>query len=154
MTPAYPSPNITFNNGSVTSGMGAEAVAPWSTFGAEVAQESQDWAVYTTTGTATVASPRITFTGDDVSSTQVFTIDASQLAGITEVYFAGIPDDATVVINVTGGPAVSFSPTYFADDGVRADDFTSPIFGLVAQRTMWNFADATSVSIGKSVIEL
>ena len=64
LNPDYPSPRYTFNNGSVTSGMGAEAVDQWSSFASEVAQESQDWAVYTTTGTHSVANPRITFTGD------------------------------------------------------------------------------------------
>lgn len=150
LNPDYPSPRYTFNNGSVTSGMGAEAVDQWSSFASEVAQESQDWAVYTTTGTHSVANPRITFTGDGLSSTQVFSIDAASLAGITEVSFTGIPADATVVITVTGGSAITFSPNYFDDNGVRADDPASPLFGTVAQRTMWNFADATSVVFGGS----
>jgi choice-of-anchor A domain-containing protein/LPXTG-motif cell wall-anchored protein len=149
-TPAYPAPQYALNNGSLQTGMGPAAVADWATFDASIAANSASWVALPDNGSVTVSAPQITFTGDGTSNTQIFTVAAAALSGITEVYFVNIADDAPVVINVEGAADIVFSPNYFAEDGVRADDFTSSLFGLVAQRTMWNFADATSVTFGGS----
>ncbi|WP_461471138.1 choice-of-anchor A family protein [Microbacterium sp. HJ5] len=136
------------NNGMLTQGMGAAAIAPWSTWGSLISDESAGFAAEATTGTTTVGA-LLTFTGDGTSDPQVFTVDASVLAANPGIGFAGIPDGAAVIVNVTGGP-VTWAPNYFAEDGVRADDPASPLFGVVAARTLWNFVDATSVHIAGS----
>ena len=146
--PVYPSPRYELNNGSMETGMGASAVADYATFGASIASSSASWVALADTNPSTVAAPQATFTGDGTTATQVFTITAAQANSITEVYFVGIHDDAPVIINVEGPGPITFSPNYFAEDGVRADAFGSSEFGHVAQRTMWNFADATSVTFG------
>ncbi|WP_169580761.1 MULTISPECIES: choice-of-anchor A family protein [Microbacterium] len=140
--------NYELNNGTLTQGLGAAAVAPWSSWGTLLADESADFAAATPTGTVT-AGALLTFTGDDSSPTQVFEVAAATLAANPALGFAGIPDGASVVVNVTGGP-VTWAPNYFAEDGVRADDPASPLFGVLAARTLWNFVDATSVHIAGS----
>lgn len=133
------------NNGTLTQGMGADAIASWSTWGTQISDQSDDFAALTPTGSVTIG-PILTFTGDGTSATQVFQVGAATLAGNPAVGFAGIPDGAAVIVNVTGGP-VTWAPNYFAEDGVRADDPASPLFGVLAARTLWNFPDATSVHI-------
>ena len=140
--------NYELNNGTLTQGMGAAAVAPWSSWGALLVDESADFAAASPTGTVT-AGALLTFTGDGASPTQVFQVAAATLAANPAIGFAGIPDGASVVVNVTGGP-VTWAPNYFAEDGVRADDPASPLFGVLAARTLWNFVDATSVHIAGS----
>lgn len=147
-TPTYPSPQYELNNGSLQTGMGAAAVSDWAGFEAQFTADSADWVALADTNAVSISGAQATFNGDGTSNTQVFTITAAQLNSITEVYFTNVADDAPVIINVVGSEAVTFSPTYFADDGVRADDLTSPIFGMVAQRTMWNFADTANVTFG------
>lgn len=133
------------NNGSLTQNLGPAAIAPWSGWGAQLSGESAAFDAAPTTGTVTIGA-LLTFTGDGTSSTQVFDVGAATLAGSPAIAFLGIPDGAAVIINVTGGP-VTWAPNYFAEDGVRADDPASPLFGVVAARTLWNFVDATSVHI-------
>ncbi|WP_374315128.1 choice-of-anchor A family protein [Microbacterium sp.] len=140
--------NYELNNGTLTQGMGPAAIAPWSTWGSEIAAESADFDALPTTGTVSLGA-LLTFTGDGASATQVFDISAGTLADNAAIGFAGIPDGAAVIINVTGG-LPTWAPNYFAEDGVRADDPASPLFGVVAARTMWNFVDATSVHIAGS----
>ncbi|KRB38565.1 choice-of-anchor A family protein [Microbacterium sp. Root180] len=140
--------NYELNNGTLTQGMGAAAIAPWSTWGSEIAAESAGFDALPPTGTITIGA-LLTFTGDGTSATQVFDVGAATLAGSPAIGFENIPDGAAVIINVAGGP-VTWAPNYFAEDGVRADDPASPLFGVLAARTMWNFADATSVHIAGS----
>lgn len=140
--------NYELNNGTLTQGMGAAAIAPWSTWGTSISDESAAFAALAPTGTTSIGIP-VTFSGDGTSATQVFEIGAATLSGSPEIAFVNIPDGAAVIINVTGGP-VTWSPYYFSEDGVRADDPASSLFGVVAARTMWNFVDATSVHIAGS----
>lgn len=136
------------NNGTLTQGLGPDAIARWSSWGSEIATESANFAALPPTGTPAVGIP-LTFTGDGTSATQVFEIGAVTLSGSPEIEFVNIPDGAAVIINVTGGP-VTWAPNYFAEEGVRADDPASPLFGVLSARTMWNFVDATSVHIAGS----
>ncbi|MGN8551606.1 UNVERIFIED_CONTAM: choice-of-anchor A family protein [Microbacterium sp. SLM126] len=140
--------NYELNNGTLTQGMGAAAIAPWSTWGSQIAAESAGFDALPPTGTITIGA-LLTFTGDGTSATQVFDVGAATLAGSPAIGFENIPDGAAVIINVAGGP-VTWAPNYFAEDGVRADDPASPLFGVLAARTMWNFVDATSVHIAGS----
>lgn len=148
--PVYPSVQYELNNGGLEVGMGASAISPWSDFGTRIATSSAEWVATPTTGTASATSTDLNFAGDGSSALQVFTISAAELTGRSTVNFTGIPftDDAAVVINVVGAQDITFNPNYFSDEGVRADDLTGTLFGRVAQRTMWNFVDATSVDFG------
>jgi choice-of-anchor A domain-containing protein/LPXTG-motif cell wall-anchored protein len=133
------------NNGSLTQGMGADAIAPWSNWGTLIADESAGFAALGTTGEPTIGAI-LTFTGDGTSATQVFEVGAATLAGSPAIGFENIPDGAAVIVNVVGGP-VTWAPNYFAEEGVRADDPASPLFGVLSARTLWNFVDATSVHL-------
>ncbi len=139
--------NYELNNGTLTQGMGAAAIAPWSTWGSEIATESAAFDALPNTGAVTIGA-LLTFTGDGTSATQVFDVGAATLSGSPAIGFENIPDGAAVIINVAGGP-VTWAPNYFAEDGVRADVLfpDSGLFGTVSARTMWNFVDATSVHL-------
>lgn len=147
-SPTFPAPQYVLNNGSLNVGMGAAAVATWATFGADLTANATAWAGLAPTGTAVASGSRVDFTGDGASNPQVFSIAATDLAGVTEFYYTNIPDasDTAVIINVTGAGPVSLSSSYVGNDGVRADDLGSTVFGQVAQRTMWSFAEATDVA--------
>ncbi|WP_127474125.1 DUF5979 domain-containing protein [Microbacterium sulfonylureivorans] len=136
------------NNGTLTQAIGPAAIEEWSDWDALIDQQSADLAALAPTGSVTPGA-LLTFAGDGASAQQVFTIAAATLNANPALNFTGIPDGATVVVNVTGGPVV-WAPNYFADEGVRADDFASPLFGELSARTLWNFADATSVHLAGS----
>ncbi|MDW4573902.1 choice-of-anchor A family protein [Microbacterium sp. M3] len=151
VSPVFPAPQYELNNGSLASGLGTAALADYSGFGALVTDTSADLATEPVTGATSVAGNTVTFTGDgQAAALQVFTLTAAQASAITEVYFIDIADDAPVVINVTGGPSVTLAHNYIANDGDRADDLTSSLFGMVAARTLWNIVDATTVNLAGS----
>lgn len=112
----------------------------------------------------------ITFTSTDTSkSMQVFNLPASSLnlngtdyTGI-DFKFVNVPDNASVVVNVTGanGQTIDFHNGWrfwWNDDNI-ANDFVTAASGDTtqaakntnyakrAQRIMWNFADASNVVI-------
>lgn len=111
----------------------------------------------------------ITFTSDDASKNmQVFNLPASYLNLGTEYTgidfkFVNVPDNASVVVNVTGanGQTIDFHNGWrfwWNDDNI-ANDFVTAASGDTtqaakntnyakrAQRIMWNFADASNVVI-------
>jgi choice-of-anchor A domain-containing protein len=134
------------NNGTLEQGLGAAATAPWAGWGATLTAESAGFAALAPTGTVT-AGATLTFTGAPGADPQVFTVDAAVLAANPAITFLGLADDVPVIINVTGGPAVTWAPNYIADETGRVDVPTSPRFGVVASRTLFNFVDATSVHL-------
>ncbi|MDR7188673.1 choice-of-anchor A domain-containing protein/LPXTG-motif cell wall-anchored protein [Microbacterium sp. BE35] len=138
------------NNGALQQELGAAATAPWSTWGADITAASTTYAALPSTGTVTAAFTRIDFVGDGAATQQVFTVASGDLAANPEIHFTGIPDGATVVINVTGSGPVTWAPYYFGDGADRVDDPASPDFGTVAQRTLWNFVAASSVHVAGS----
>ena len=101
----------------------------------------------------------ITFTGDNMSSMQVFNVSADQLSsrGYRGVDFAftNIPDDASVVVNVSG-PNIDFhngwrfwwNGTEIGDGYSKAaEDMQKNLYSAAAQKIMWNFKEATQVTI-------
>lgn len=138
------------NNGALTQDMGADAIAPWATWGADIASESAGFALLPDTGTTVAEFGRITFTGTTGVTQQVFSVTGAQLAAFPEIAFVGIEDGQSVIINVTGSAPVTWAPNYFGDDGERADDFASSRFGPVSSRTLWNFPSATSLHVAGS----
>jgi choice-of-anchor A domain-containing protein len=134
------------NGGALTQGMGATALEPWADWPELLTQQSTEFAALAPTGTV-VSGTTLELTGDGTSDPQVFEIDAATLEANPAITFLGLADDVPVIINVTGGP-VDWAPNYFADESGRVDIPSSPRFGTVASRTLWNFVDADSVHIG------
>ncbi|MBN7794560.1 choice-of-anchor A family protein [Microbacterium esteraromaticum] len=149
-TPAYPAPAYRLNEGTLTEGMGADAVSAWAEI--DVAAMSQAFSGREDTGEVTGDQWDLTFTGDGTSLRQVFTVSADKLTEGNDpaIHFLEIPEHASVVVNVTGSGDVVWAPTYFTDSGDRVDGLDAPRFGQVAGRTLWNFADADSVHIDGS----
>ncbi|TCO59801.1 choice-of-anchor A family protein [Actinocrispum wychmicini] len=88
------------------------------------------------TGTVKNLGYATTFTGDGTSKLQVFTVDfdlVSNSGGQQSLSFTGIPAGATVLVNLTG-----------ASRKISVNSMTVPF----QDRLLWNFADATDVSIG------
>ncbi|MFG2299110.1 choice-of-anchor A family protein [Streptomyces sp. NPDC048603] len=91
------------------------------------------------TGTVAVSPTEALFTGDGSSALQVFNVPAgtdlaTSAGGQVFVRFTGIPDGATVLVNVLGeDPLVSFNNGSFPA-GLR-------------HRLLWNFPDAATVRL-------
>lgn len=107
----------------------------------------------------------ITFKGDNTSMQQVFTIDASELSNTynNEYYrgvdfaFEGIPDGASVVVNVTGFSNIEFHNGWrFWWNGTEisryyetrySDTAEGKAYATASQSVIWNFVDTQSLTI-------
>ena len=101
----------------------------------------------------------ITFKGDGVSAMQVFNIKDTDLSSAgyrgVDFKFVKIPDKASVVINVDGsdidfhtGWRFWWGDTEIGDGFSRAADAdVRKLYSSAAQKIMWNFKDATNVTI-------
>lgn len=138
------------SSAGVEQGIGAPAaLAPWADFRTVVEDTSATIASWG--GTAVTRSGnQLTFTGSGTDDPQVFTIPATMLNGAKEMYFVGIPDKVSIAINVTGTEAVDIAPNYWSGNGTGfINDFNTPGFGNWAARTLWNFVETPSLSIGR-----
>lgn len=91
-----------------------------------------------TTGTVRNSGSETVFTGDGTSALQVFAVDAdlTTAAGSQQgIVFNGVPDDATVLVNVYG--STRDISTYMG---------SLPQSGL-REHLMWNFPDATTIGL-------
>lgn len=102
------------------------------------------------------AEKLITFTGDGTSAMQVFNIDATQLSSNgyrgVDFNFTNIPDNASVVVNVSGSNVDFHTGWRFWWNGLEIGDGYSiaaqkNAYSTAAQKIMWNFKDATQVTI-------
>lgn len=101
----------------------------------------------------------ITFKGDSASAMQVFNIKGTDLSSAgyrgVDFKFVNIPDEASVVINVDGsdidfhtGWRFWWGDTEIGDGFSRAADANvRKLYSSAAQKIMWNFKDATNVTI-------
>lgn len=101
----------------------------------------------------------ITFTGDGVSAMQVFNIKGTDLSSAgyrgVDFKFANIPDKASVVINVDGSNIDFHTGWRFWWGGAeigggfsqKETDEVRELYSSAAQKIMWNFKDATNVTI-------
>ncbi|MFG3339180.1 choice-of-anchor A family protein [Glycomyces sp. NPDC048151] len=90
----------------------------------------------TTTGTVEDLGYESVLTGDGTSALQVFAVDADLVnatGGMQTVRFAGIPDGATVLVNLYGD-----TRTLNLNSGPQSE---------YRQRTLWNFPDAAEVNL-------
>ncbi|WP_169513527.1 choice-of-anchor A family protein [Agromyces italicus] len=134
------------NGAEYLTGLGqATAMAPYADFQDVIVEASSVLAATPSNGATQVSGNRVTFTGGDTGM-QVFAIDAATLGPVFEVFFENIPENAPILVNVTGGP-LTFAPGYFDLNGERVDDFASPNYGNAASQIMWNIADATALSL-------
>lgn len=133
----------------VTEGVGsAKALAPYAALGSSLGSISQDLARTPVNGRTQIEGNAVSFVGDGTRSTQVFSVSAAQLNSIREVRYSGLAAGTPVVINVSGD-GVDFSPNYQALNARRVDDVaTSASIGTFAGRVLWNFSEATSVTLG------
>lgn len=110
------------------------------------------------------AEKLITFGGDadangKGSAMQVFNVTAEQLSSENyrgvDFAFTNIPDDASVVVNVSG-PNINFhngwrfwwNGTEIGDGYSKAaEDMQKNLYSAAAQKIMWNFKEATQVTI-------
>ncbi|MCB7137390.1 choice-of-anchor A family protein [Cellulosimicrobium marinum] len=99
-------------------------------------------------GTTTFERPRLTLRASAGADLHVFDVTAAQLATATELLFVGT-GSAPVVVNVSGTD-VDYRVVHTAVDDIanRVDGPASDGIGNTAARTLWNFADATSVDLG------
>ncbi|WP_157877632.1 SpaA isopeptide-forming pilin-related protein [Streptomyces kanamyceticus] len=94
------------------------------------------------TGTATHAGGETLFRGDNTSKIQVFNVDFDLMGGSggqEDIRFEGIPDDATVLVNILGTNRTINTYSGTIDDSSQLNKMRS--------RLLWNFPDATSVEI-------
>ncbi|WP_393060418.1 choice-of-anchor A family protein [Streptomyces sp. LN549] len=91
-----------------------------------------------TTGTTRNSGSETVFTGDGTSALQVFAVDADMATaagGQQGIVFNGVPDGATVLVNVYG--STRNISTYMG---------SLPQSGL-REHLMWNFPDATAIGL-------
>ena len=101
----------------------------------------------------------ITFTGDGTSAMQVFSISSTELSSAgyrgVDFKFVNIPEDASIVINVSGD-GIDFHTGWrfwWGDTEIgggfsqKESDAVRKLYSSVAQKIMWNFKDATNVTI-------
>ncbi|MGW4458600.1 choice-of-anchor A family protein [Streptomyces albidoflavus] len=91
------------------------------------------------TGQALRDGSSTTFEGDGAAPLQIFSVDADLISrsdgGPTDISFTGIPDDATVLVNVYGDTRTLDS------DAVTLPDPDQ------RRRLLWNFPDATALTL-------
>jgi choice-of-anchor A domain-containing protein len=138
-------------SGGVVTENDPTATSAYDGFPTLLQQKSTSYAALATTGTVNVTGFSVTLTGDGTSGTQVLEIPAASLGdgSVTRsLQFLGIPTDAAVIINVTGATAGLFFNALLTTGGAVMDPFTDPDFPRIATHTLWNFPDATDVTIG------
>jgi len=122
------------------------ALAPYAAVPALYTDLSDAYTLLPTTGTVTTGAV-VTFTGDNVSTRQVFSVSGSQLgtlASDVSVVFTGIPDDAIIVVNVTGASPTLSVNSFFLDTLAAGQiGYTDSRFSPLTQSLVWNFAEAT-----------
>ncbi|MFF0504441.1 choice-of-anchor A family protein [Streptomyces fimicarius] len=120
-----------------------DAAAPYTALRPQLTEASHCYAYdgdehRQATGTWQVVGDTMTFTGDGSSAIQIFDVDAdleSETGGNTGFVFNGIPEGATVLVNVYGSTrSVATFMGSFPNEGLR-------------ENLLWNFPDATDLSL-------
>jgi choice-of-anchor A domain-containing protein len=129
----------------------AGATAPYLDLVGQLAPMSAAYAALPDTGSAEVTDGAVTLTGDGTSSVQVFTVDGAAMATQTgpgrSLQLLGVPQDAAVVVNLTG-PAVDVDvDSLLTPDGATVDPQTDPYFAQLATHLLWNAPSANSVAV-------
>lgn len=118
------------------------AMEPYAGLRGRLNAASKCYARAATTGTATNQGYQTLFTGDGKSKLQVFTIDADIAGpggGTQGIAFTGIPEGATVLVNLTGRVRTINTYSGTLDDA-------DPLNRL-RPRLLWNFPDASTAAL-------
>lgn len=119
------------------------AFTPYAGLSAQLTAASRCYAAAATTGTAVNQGYQTLFTGDGTSMLQVFTVDfdlVGATGGQQGLVFEGVPDGATVLVNLVGDARRIVTYTGELTDGGQLN--------RMRERLLWNFPDATSALIG------
>ncbi|MEU2251509.1 choice-of-anchor A family protein [Streptomyces sp. NPDC019224] len=121
-----------------------DATAPYEDLRDQLTAASQcyarpDGTLRTSTGTAVNQGFQTLFTGDGTSQLQVFNVDfdmvnPSSPNGSQSIAFEGIPDSATILVNVVG------------ENRVINTTSGSDTLGQYRERLLWNLPDATTAA--------
>ena len=149
-----PTASVMTNGGAIVENA-PSPLAPYASVASYYAGLSTEYAALPTTGSTAVDSWQVTFTGDNTSSRQVFSVSGNDLgtlgsAGTKTMVFDEIPDDAVIIINVTGSSA-TLSANTFELNGATVNPVapsTDLTFSHFTQSLAWNFPDATAVTLG------
>ncbi|MFI1379746.1 choice-of-anchor A family protein [Embleya sp. NPDC020886] len=139
------------NGGAGPSQMGpARAIEPYAGFDRTLQDESASLGALKQTGTAIRSGATVTFksTAASVGNIQVFAISAADINGASSFVFEAIPENSSVLVNVTGTPGISISPMSVGFNGERVDIYSSPKYGQAASRILYNFREAASLTLG------
>jgi len=140
-------------NGGTISSDQADPLGPFADYGSTITAKSAQYAALAPTGTSTSQYSQVTFAGDGTSATQVFTIPGNRLGQVTaatSVRFTDVPAGARVIVNVTGSTANVFTAGFFTGTDPTQITFGDDRFVQVATHTLWNFPQATSLTVGVS----
>jgi choice-of-anchor A domain-containing protein len=138
------------SGGTVLSGA-TNPLGRFSDYGTVITERSAQYAAFAATGTVSEQYGTLTFAGDGSSDTQVFTIPGNELGSADSpraIRFADVPTGARIIVNVTGATADVYPAGFFTDASSAQIGFSDPRFVELATHTMWNFPDATNVTIG------
>lgn len=154
ITPALPSSSYSFNGGAGFSSQPA-VLAPYAAIPTEyTALSTQLEALATTGSTVDLSDPfAVHFIGDNTQTRQVFTVSGADLGSALttgkDIHFDNMATDAVVVINVTGTVAEMNTWRFYVDGAeLIHSSATDRIFSNWAQSVVWNFVDATDVTLG------
>lgn len=123
------------------------ALDPHAGFGDVITAASSQFAGLAANGIAQTAGNRVEFIATGGEGMQVFDLTTAQLDGANEFVFQNVPAKGPILVNVTGA-STSFSPTDIRFGADRVDDGAQ--LGNASSRILWNFVDATNVTIGGS----
>ncbi|SEF21414.1 choice-of-anchor A domain-containing protein [Amycolatopsis pretoriensis] len=118
------------------------ALQPYAGLRGRLEAASKCYARAATTGTAKNQGYQTLFTGDGKSKLQIFTIDADIAGpgGSTQgIAFEGIPEGATVLVNLTGRVRTINTYSGTLDDNDQLNK--------LRPRLLWNFPDASTTAL-------
>ncbi|MFJ8441968.1 choice-of-anchor A family protein [Kitasatospora griseola] len=118
------------------------AIDPFLGLSTIIKDDSTCMAEQTATGTLSVEGNLYTFTGDGHSMRQIFNVDRNigSDTAAADMVFAGIPDGATVIVNMVGPDPVLIRTN--TGSGFPGDQLTD-----MQPLLMWNFPTATDATV-------
>lgn len=144
---------IELSGGTSTTSV-ANPLAGYADWPANFQGLSQQFAALPTTAGASVTEEwgTLTFTGDGSAARQVFALDSAMMAALATkavtLNFAKIPLGTVIVINVSGAAATITTQSTMIDEKLVNPTATGDnIFSTLTQSIMWNFVDATEVTM-------
>ena len=148
---------VSTNGGTITQNAAAP-LAPYAAIPTGYQALSTTLDALADTGTVTNDAGNVYFAGNGTDTRQVFTVAGNVLGAIgatKSMVFTNIPTDAVVIINVTGTAAVvsanSFSFSTTSTPGTTINPMApdpNRVFSHFTQSLMWNFTQATTVTLG------